>query len=436
MSDKSYTFIRFEPVTGFGGIYAQGHTAARNDWVKMCANLCSGIRFGVGAMFERTCNRVECSKCTGSLFDRDCRSFDFRPHHTVQLVKIDPSMPQVSFLLQSLPTGLKRAQVDHDSYHGFRSNFIHLSISITSALRRASTNSDPQPSSFHLTPKAFASFWSWWGLFDNGLSLPIKQGSLYHRKSLSPKFSRHLATVKYRISVPELFITHAYIDDSRESWEDGTTTVVGLKAKVSHFQADMHQRDQETIAPGRVPDSIQVVRHKPFYAAEVVLKDVDLRAMLAIFSEPLKQSVLLSTNPDNSNKNQASSSSEIPPSWLSSDDFVEMDWTPAHSLPEIQLFPVLSCPKVTYLKKNSHVPEIQVENSKFGDEDTHTCLLGSEPCKNLCIVFCINVTLISPFHFFPSCPTSRDFPCGTADRNVAAYDRGGCEISPTCAGAL
>ncbi|KAH0839883.1 hypothetical protein J3R83DRAFT_834 [Lanmaoa asiatica] len=370
---------KFESVTGSGGIHAQGRIVARNDWVKMCANLCSGIRFGVGAMFERTCHSVECSKCTGTPFDRGCRFFHFRPHHTVQLVKIDPSVPQVGFLLQFLTNWSQQAQVDHDSYHGFRSNFIHLSISITSALRQGSTQSDSQSSSFHLTPKAFASFWSWWGLFDNGLSLPIRQGSLYPRRRLSPKFACHLATLKYRISVPDLFITHVYIDDSRESWEDGTTTVVGLKAKVSHFQADMHQRDQETIAPGKVPDSIQVVRHKPFYAAEVVLKNVDLRAMLAVFLEPLKQSVPLSANLDISNKNQTSSSSGVPPSWLNSDDFVETDWSPAHNYPEIQLFPVLSCPKVTYLKKNSHVTEIQAENSKFGDEDTHTCLIGSEP---------------------------------------------------------
>lgn len=392
MTDTSYIFIRFESVAGSGGIHAQGNIVARNDWVKMCANLCSGVRFGVGAMFERTCSVLECSKCTGSPFDRDCRFFHFRPHHTVQLVRLDPVAPQVGFLLQLLSTDFKQAQVDHDSYHGFRSNFIHLSISITSALRQGSSHSDLQPSSFHLTPKAFASFWSWWGLFDNGLSLPIRQGSLYPRKTLSPKFARHLATLKYRISVPELFITHAYIDDSRESWEDGTTPIVGLKAKVSHFQADMHQRDQETVAPGKVPDSIQVVRHKPFYAAEVVLKNVDLRALLAVFPEPLKQSVPLSADPDNSDKNRASDSG-IPPSWLDSDDFVETDWSPAHNLPEIQLFPVLSCPKVTYLKKNSHATEIQAENSKFGDEDTHTCLLGSEPCKNLYVIFQIILIL-------------------------------------------
>lgn len=280
------------------------------------------------------------------------------------------------------------------------------------------TDSHPQPSSFHLTPKAFASFWSWWGLFDNGLSMPIRQGSLYPRKTLSPKFSRHISTLKYRISVPELFITHAYIEDNRESWEDGTTAIVGLKAKVSHFQADMHQRDQETIAPGKVPNSIQVVRHKPFYAAEVILKEVDLRALLAVFPEPLKRSVPLSANPDNNNQNRASSGSEIPPSWLDSNDFVETDWLPTHHLPEIQLFPVLSCPKVTYIKKNSHVTDFQAGHSKFGDEDTHTCLLGSEPCKNLFV----SVTCLVPLtRLFVSCSSSRDFPCRTTDRNVATY---------------
>ncbi|KAF8845847.1 hypothetical protein BDN67DRAFT_961498 [Paxillus ammoniavirescens] len=354
---------KFEFPPHRGGIHAQGQLVARNDCVKICAKLSSGVRFGVGTAFERACGGVECDKCTGSSFDRGCRFFHFRSHHSVQLVKTETS----------------NDQVNRDSYRGFRSDFIHLSISLTSAVRQDSPDFIHQPSSFHLTPKAFANFWSWWGLFDNGLSLPIRQGSLYTQKTLSPKFSRHLATIKYRISVPHLFITHAYIDDTRESWEDGTTSIVGLKAKVNHFQADMHQRDQETIAPGKDLDSIQVVRHKPFYAAEVVLKGVDLRAMLATFPEPLKQAVLPPTDVGNGSKNKSSLGPEISPLWLDNDDFVETDWCPSQHLPEIQLFPILSCPKLTYIKKNPSGAEIHAQNSKFGDEDTHTCLLGSEP---------------------------------------------------------
>ncbi|KAF9247308.1 golgi-body localization protein domain-containing protein [Melanogaster broomeanus] len=349
ISDNMSIIIpKFETPLQSGGIHAQGQLVARNDCIKICAKLSSGVRFGVGAAFERTCTGV------------DCRIFHFLSHYSVQLMKTDSS----------------EDQVNRDSYRGFRSDFIHLSISLVSAIRREPPDSVPRPSSFHLTPKAFTNFWSWWGLFDDGLSLPIRQGSLYPLKALSPKLSRHLATIKYRISVPQLFITHAYIDDTRESWEYGTTSIVGLKAKVNHFQADMHQRDQETIAPGEVADSIQIVRHKPFYAAEVVLQSVDLRAMLATFPEPLKQAVPLSTSLGKGSKNKSSSSSEVPPSWLDGDDFVETDWSPSQNLPELQLFPVLSCPKLTYLKKNPSVAEI---HSKFGDEDTHICLLGNEP---------------------------------------------------------
>lgn len=75
----------------------------------MCANLCSGVRFGVGAMFERTCSGLECGKCTGSPLDRGCRFFHFRPHYSVQLMKADPSETQVGFLLQLLTTGFKQA---------------------------------------------------------------------------------------------------------------------------------------------------------------------------------------------------------------------------------------------------------------------------------------------------------------------------------------
>ncbi|KIJ70055.1 hypothetical protein HYDPIDRAFT_121417 [Hydnomerulius pinastri MD-312] len=353
---------KFDSQQSAGGTQAQGQLVSRSDCVKTCAKLSSGVRFGVGAAFERTCSGAECSKCNGSPFDRTCRFFNFRPHYGVQLVK----------------RSISETQANHDSYRGFRSDFIHLSISLTSAVQPASPDCAPQPSSFHLTPKAFANFWSWWGLFDNGLSLPIKQGSYYPQKTISPKLSRHLATIKYRISVPQLFITHAYIDDTRESWVDGTTSFVGMKAKVDHFQADMHQRDEETVAPGKSPDSIQVVRHKPFYAAEVVLKNVDLRAMQATFQEPLKQAVPISADLGNETKKK-SPNSEIPPLWLDKDDFVETDWSPTQNYPEIQLLPVLSCPKLTYLKKNSLTPESHSELSKFGDEDTHTCLIGSEP---------------------------------------------------------
>jgi len=183
--------------------------------------------------------------------------------------------------------------------------------------------------------------------------------------------------------VPHLFISHVYIDDTRDSWASGTTSFVGTKAHVGHLQADMHQRDQESIAAGDSQDNVKVVRHKPFYAAEVVMKDIDLRAMLATFSDPLKQSIPLSFegDPDISNSTRSPSTAATF-DWIDDDDFVETDWSSKHE-PDIQLFPVLLCSRLTYFKKN--VTSGTVEGSKFGIEDTHTCLLGSEACKWLAI---------------------------------------------------
>lgn len=341
---------------------SEAHSAAPGC-LKTCAKLGSGVRFGVGVILERSCSTEDCTSCClGSSFDRHCRFFAFRPHHEVQLTTTKTD---------------KHSQTLHDSYKGFRSDFIHLSVSLTSSLHSHTCTDLSSPSSFHLTPHAFAHFWSWWALFDGNLSLPVRQGSYYPSKTVSPKFARHLATVKYRIVVPRLFISHVYIDDTRDSWISGITSFVGTKANVGHFQADMHQRDQESIAPGDGQDSIKVVRHKPFYAAEVVMKDMDLRAMLATFSEPLKQAIPLSFEGDRDTNNCTKPLPRITPSdWIDADDFVETDWS-SKLEPDIQLLPLLLCSRLTYFKKNA--TSGAMEGSKFGVEDTHTCLLGSEP---------------------------------------------------------
>lgn len=108
-------------------------------------------------------------------------------------------------------------QGPEDSFNFFRSDFIHLSISLASSTRVVKHHHHHHSSSLHLTPKSFAHFWSWCALFDGVLSLPIRQGTYYPPRLISPKFGRHLATVKYRVHLRRLFVSHAYIDESRES---------------------------------------------------------------------------------------------------------------------------------------------------------------------------------------------------------------------------
>jgi RNA pol II promoter Fmp27 protein domain len=292
-----------------------------------------------------------------------------------------------------------------------------MSISLTSAVRRIKDK--PTFSNFHLTPKAFAHFWHWWELFDGRLSLPIRQGSYYRHKLLSPKFGHHLATIKYRISIPHLFISHVYIDESRQAWSDGITRFVGVKALIDNFHADMHQRDQESTQYNPLLDATEVVHHKVFNAAEVVLRGLDLRAMLATFADPVKNIVFpepcAGMSQDRIRTNLPVTDSES--IWIDNDDFIEIDWRTS-DLPKVNLLRTATCPHFTYFKrsveKDYKDPHQRTEYSKFDTEDTHVCLLGKEPSL---FGFSLLVPLLT---LFPRCSSDTSRYGVYTNRGVAS----------------
>ncbi|KAG8713591.1 hypothetical protein FRC11_011684, partial [Ceratobasidium sp. 423] len=360
------------------GTETPGGPAAGNrpQMQKICAKLTNGVKLGLGFALERRCGPDCTAKHTT---DSTCRLFTFRPHYEV---KLRPSI----------------ADPTVDSFAGFRSNFIHFSLSLISpsnpSLSKKGYNS------FHLSPKAFAHFFSWWHVFNppNGpMLLPIRQGSLYPSDKPPPlKFTRHLVTLKYRFSLSPLFISHVYRQDSRASWATGITPCVGIKAVVETFQADLHQRDEIELIKDEVTGDSKKKAHKPFYAAEVVAKGLDLRAMLAQFRESEKQAVDLPPLPSGEFETSSSARPPMPVSskepthsrWVDLDDFVETDWTPSDENPALWLFTVASCPRITYFKKPDRsithdmayttcsAPEKSA--SEFGNENTHICLMGTE----------------------------------------------------------
>ncbi|KAI0638130.1 golgi-body localization protein domain-containing protein [Trametes polyzona] len=341
--------------------------AIRRKAQTICAKFRSGVCFGVGFALERACG-PECERCSGKPFDRQCRLFNFRPHYDVKLEWKD-TVPEV--------------KSPGDSYNGFRSDFIHMSISLTSGLDKSS---QLRPSNFHLSPEVFSHFWSWWSLFNGALSLPIRQGKLYPRKRpISPKFGQHLATLKYMFSVPQIFVSHVYVDNSQEAWADGVTPFVGVKALIDEFHADMHQRDTETTE--KIQGGTKTIHHKPFYAIEVVLKGLDLRALLAVFPDPLKQCTPLDNSPLVSNYRTRNDLTPIDlnSNWVDMDDFAIFEQD-SPSQPDIYVLPAVSCPRFTYFKKvdehGSDGPDKPTDRTKFGSEDTHVCLLGKEPSVN------------------------------------------------------
>lgn len=150
---------------------------------------------------------------------------------------------------------------------------------------------------------------------------------------------------------------------------------------IDEFQVDMHQREEETTAPGLLPDTMKVTHHKPFYAAEVILKGLDMRAMLATFDEDLRQAVQMAASPHRSNYSAHKNlpTIDLSSAWHDADDFVETDWSPSDN-PSLHLLPVATCPHFTYFKRNSAIQGNTAESSKFGVEKSHNCLLGEEPC--------------------------------------------------------
>jgi Fmp27, WPPW motif-containing RBG unit len=234
---------------------------------------------------------------------------------------------------------------------------------------------------FHLSPKAFAHFWAWWGLFNSPLALPIRQGSLFPGgKTPTPKFSRHLSTIKYRITLAPLLISHVYHQESQAGWKAGQATCVGIKLMMDHFHADMHQREQVTSVLDQITGQIRSTGHKPFYSAEVVLIGSELRAVRAIFAEPEKALFSVPVDgaePETQVPNAPSEPLSSP--WVDLDDFVQLDWSPSDRAPRIWLIPCGFCPRFTYLKR---VPiQDSGASSRFGQEDTHHCLQGMEDCE-------------------------------------------------------
>ncbi|KAG9055730.1 hypothetical protein FS842_001402 [Serendipita sp. 407] len=332
---------------------------------KVIAKLTSGVRIGMGFALERSC-RSSCLTChpEADPFHRTCRIFDFKPHYQVALrVGSDDGT---------------------DSYEGFRSDFIHGSISMHSPIHSDATT-QMQPNSIHLTPRVFSHFWSWVKLFDDALALPIRQGKMWpDKRPPSEKLGRHLATLKYRIVLDNLAISHTYKQDSQDSWAHGEVPVVGVKALVNSLRVDLHQRDQEIRSHGK-DGSLKFTRTKSLYGAEVNMTELFMRAVVAIYREPDLQFAASHTSADYESPYTIAPPASPSDEAFDNDDYTELDWLPTDRMPKFYMGEVASCPEFSFVKKieilrqPSDDPTLGVSKmSKFGSEDSHTCLMGME----------------------------------------------------------
>lgn len=180
-------------------------------YTKPCARFLNGVRVGFGFVFERTCRPWDCQENCGhigeargpkgpilNLFRRKCRIFEFKRHQEV-ILKSPDALKREKARLHRMTTTLEpkedlkdkdeqrskdnpkteeeqrivderkikdaQEEYDVDSYEGFRSDFIHFSVSVVAPLSpskgRLKDDAENQ-NSLHMSPKAFAHFFAWW----------------------------------------------------------------------------------------------------------------------------------------------------------------------------------------------------------------------------------------------------------------------------------
>jgi hypothetical protein len=300
-----------------------------------------------------------------------------------------------------------------DSFAGFRSDFIHYSISLS-----APTAGDIRGSaieaknSIHFSPMLMEHFWRWWQLFDSSMSLPIRQGLLFPAvQAPSKKFGRHVATIKYRFDLSPMFLCHTYRQEDWSEWAKGITSVLGVKARLDSLKIDLHQRAEEVQIRRPEFKEPRTVIHKKFYLAEVHCEQVDLRAISATFQDSEK--ALVPTEEEEApaeahiDEDSAPDLSEEQLQWIDQDDFVDLGPRLKDPIPHVRVYDVLKCPVITYYRQpNNEETSLEpdpsktsqemaqemskegdkkgkrggpVKRSKFGSELTHTCLVGCAP---------------------------------------------------------
>ncbi|WVF69291.1 hypothetical protein IAT40_004067 [Kwoniella sp. CBS 6097] len=359
----------------------------RRRYTKPCARFVGGTRVGFGFVYERTCRPWNCTRDCGdtdNLLHRQCHEFGFIQHQQVKLRS---------------PEAIKREEqrLGHpvDSYEGFRSDYIHFSVSLVAPTQAHPAtrpeNEDPNHvNSLHAAPKASHHFLQW--LFDHKTSLPIRQGKLFpDSPPPSKKFSKSLATIKYRFDLRPLYVSHIYPQVSKELWSQGKSESLGIKARFGRFRFDAHQRLQERkIRHPKLQGREVIAPHKPFYAVDVLADDLRIKGIRAHFAERIRMD-------DDDALDPLPRASELPEElkvWFNYLDYIDADRRPFDQDPKIELVDFGDCPHFYYSKRvkarastardnESTPPESpsgnrspEVESSKFGHEKTHHCYLG------------------------------------------------------------
>ncbi|KAJ5650288.1 uncharacterized protein N7484_004011 [Penicillium longicatenatum] len=332
---------------------------------KVVMKLSGDVKWAAGLVFERD-------------IDDESRSFAFKPHYEV--------------ILKNPKFIDEKQRANYDAYRGFRSDHIHLSVSIIAPQGRNWSVDGIQPSSSynttHLSPRFFTHFFSWWSLFSGVMSLPVRQGPLFPGiTKTSKKFNRHLSTVKYKILLAPLFLAHIYKHKDREDYGEDAVTATGLKVRLDSFKLDVHQRREQIKTQARGRSKQTQTSAMRINQALIDLQSADFRAVSASIEGTSAEDIDKNRDDIISSFQQPVASVDlsrftIPDhnlDWIDMDDFVEPDWIlPQESNPKTHILPLAFTPRFTYFRQTDHgdVGPEETGYSTFGHEPTHECVMS------------------------------------------------------------
>ncbi|KAF3932880.1 hypothetical protein ABW19_dt0202976 [Dactylella cylindrospora] len=347
---------------------------------KVILKATGGVKWQLGLVFEQETTQE------ADWTERE-RSLAFIPHYDITL-----RSPE------AVKTLRKNSNEVYDAFKGFRSHHIHLSISMIAPVNHDWTSNKMASAynTIHLTPRVFTHFFDWWGLFSGVMSLPIRQGRLFPGVEKSTKkFGRHLATIKYKLLLSPLYLSHIYKHKEAEEYRTDasgtstdTITATGLKAKLHRFTLDAHQRKEESIIKLKGLNVERRTTNMSIHQAELDFNTADIRAVSATIASSNSEEVKDWTGfdiPVNDNATPLGDSSNFSISdgdtdWIDVDDFVELDWIlPTRFSPSTKIMPLASTPRFTYFRQTDHgcgEGGTKARKSPFGHEATHDCVMN------------------------------------------------------------
>jgi RNA pol II promoter Fmp27 protein domain len=265
---------------------------------------------------------------------------------------------------------------------------MHGSLSIISPRDPASKDGY---NSIHLSPKAFSHFFSWWSLFSGVMSIPLRQGPLFPSVEKPPKkFNRHLATLKYQLDLSPLYLAHTYRYKGANDYTNGTSSVIGIKARLDRLALDVHQRKEEKVIILKELQTKRRAMHMGLNQARVDFESADFRTLAATFKD-ITPSELYEMNKNRDLRDDGEGwglktielVNDDDLDWIDRDDFVELDVKLSKSEPVGKIWPLAYGPRFTYYRSTDAAMSTKMDKSgaddstsyQFGSEESHHCLM-------------------------------------------------------------